>query len=136
MVGDENRELRPVDVVELLDAAQTQLQRAWRDRSTESAMALVVSTLAAHGRVRRFLAANAHRVDAELIGQTRGFLEPLATRIRANTATPAIVVDQCYQYIAAAREQLSRVTEALVASTWAPCADMPGRWAQRDLTPA
>ena len=136
MVGDENRELRPVDVVELLDAAQTQLQRAWRDRSTGSAMALVVSTLAARGRMNRFLAANAHRVDPELIGQTRAFLEPLAMRIRANTGMPAIVVGQCYQYIAAAREQLHRLTEALVASTWAPCADVPGRWAQRDFTPA
>ena len=127
--------LRPVDVVELLDAAQTRSQVAWRDQSAGSAMALVVSTLAAHGRMNRFLASSARRVDPNAVAHVRAVLEPLVLQIRANTALPAVVVGHCYQYLAAAREQLHRITEALVASAWAPSPDMPGRWAQRGLTP-
>ena len=137
MDSDRSQRLQPIDVMDLLDAAERQLKTTWRNQSPFVAMALIVSTLAAHGRMMRFLTDTARytKVDAELLARARWQLEGMAQSVRTNAGVPPVVVGQCYRYLNAAREEMRRVTVALVESHWVPSQDLPGAWRPRDATP-
>ena len=126
-------EVRPEDIVELLDETSALLRGVWREGTAARAMALVVSTLATHGRMMRYLVAveAAGEVDPVGIARMRWALGSLAQQVREATCVTPIAIKRCHQYVEAAGRELRRVGEMLVEAAWEPSGERPGGFSRR-----
>ena len=95
------REVRLDSVIELLEQSSVLLRAAWRETTPPRALALVVSTLATHGRMMRYLATleTMVRVDTVGLARMRWALGNQAEGVRTNAGVPPIAIKRCHQYI-------------------------------------
>ncbi len=134
--GNDQEGVRAVEVTESLDAATQCLQAAWAGGSRAQSMALVIATMAAHGRMSRYLEGVEYRRQADpvMLARVRWCLEGQVDAVKANTRSVAIAIGRCHMYLNAARTELQRVTEAVIENQWQRSGEFPGRWARRDAT--
>ena len=125
------------DAMEAIAGANELLYVARNEPNPYRAMALVVATLATHGRMQRLLAdiEGDSRVARKVLARAREWLGLFADTVRSDPAEHPATIERCGRYLDAAQGELQRIGKALVAAMWKPDPRLPGRWSALDTAP-
>lgn len=123
--------------MEAIAQANELLVAARDEHNPFRAMALVVATLATHGRMQRLLIdlESDLRLRPKVLARAREWLGLFADTVRGDPAEHPATVERCGRYLVAAQGELQRLGKAMVAAAWRPDPQLPGRWSPQDTQP-